>query len=127
MSTSAVQSAPVSTTAASNKTGSTQSAKDLLQPDGSFVLTDELKNEAQMGGFMKGLGQGEEHVTKGVEKKMAEWAKSHPNADAAAFKDQLKKTLMSDSMSYSMIQRSIQKFSAQLFDKMKEMASDRFG
>ncbi|SEK52551.1 hypothetical protein SAMN05444354_101789 [Stigmatella aurantiaca] len=114
---------PAATTASSTR----ETAKDLLQPDGSFKLTDELKNEAGMGGFLKGLGSAEQSLTRGVEKKMAEWAKSHPGADAAAFKDQLKKTLMSDGMAYNNLQKSIQRMQDKIMSDMKEAASDRFG
>jgi hypothetical protein len=114
-------------TTANNASSTGQTSKDLLQPDGSFKLTDELKNEAGMGGFLKGLGSAEQSLTRGVEKKMAEWAKSHPNADASAFKDQLKKTLMSDGMAYNNLQKSIQRMQDKIMSDMKEAASDRFG
>jgi hypothetical protein len=114
-------------TTANNASSTGQTSKDMLQPDGSFKLTDELKNEAGMGGFLKGLGSAEQSLTRGVEKKMAEWAKSHPNADASAFKDQLKKTLMSDGMAYNNLQKSIQRMQDKIMSDMKEAASDRFG
>lgn len=115
------------TQAATTASSTRETAKDLLQPDGSFKLTDELKNEAGMGGFLKGLGSAEQSLTRGVEKKMAEWAKAHPGADASAFKDQLKKTLMSDGMAYNNLQKSIQRMQDKIMSDMKEAASDRFG
>jgi hypothetical protein len=126
MTTSAVGKTPTAN-AAPTKDAPRQTAKDLLQPDGSFKLTDELKNEAGMGGFLKGLGTAEQSLTRGAEKKMAEWAKAHPTADAAAFKDQLKKTLMNDGMAYSNLQKSIQRMQDKIMSDMKEAASDRFG
>ncbi|MDC0714729.1 hypothetical protein POL68_40140 [Stigmatella sp. ncwal1] len=127
MTTSSVGKTPSPAPAASTKDVPKETAKSLLQPDGSFKLTDELKNEAGMGGFLKGLGTAEQSLTRGVEKKMADWAKAHPGADAAAFKDQLKKTLMSDGMAYSNLQKSIQQMQDKIMGDMKAAASDRFG
>ncbi|ADO70856.1 hypothetical protein [Stigmatella aurantiaca] len=125
--TTPVGKTPSPSTTAATKDAPRETARSLLQPDGSFKLTDELKNEAGMGGFLKGLGTAEQSLTRGVEQKMADWAKAHPAADAAAFKDQLKKTLMSDGMAYSNLQKSIQRMQDKIMSDMKEAASDRFG
>lgn len=103
-------------------------ASDLLQ-NGKFTLDFENEGVAkQYGPMLAQLGETSgKNVAAKVEQKMTEWIQAHPNADQAAVDAQLRKTLQIDTMQYKMLQDSINKMMKDIENKMKEIASDRFG
>ena len=117
----------VNTTAATQSTSDDFKASDALQ-DGRFKLDFENNDVAKSyQAFLGGMGEtGAKSVSSRVENKMTDWIKSHPGADKTAFDNQLRTTLMQESMMQNMLKNSMQKMMSDIEAKMKEMASDRF-
>jgi hypothetical protein len=99
---------------------------DHIRGDGSLNL-DDATYPPEYKIWNKSFGeQGQKSVEGRVEKSMGEWVKNNPNATKEQFTDQLKKTLQVQGLVQQEMRNSLQKFMSQMFDKMKEMASDRF-
>lgn len=116
------------TTAAAGGAGTTK-ATDLLGQDGNYHIDFESEGVGkQYGPMLAMLGETSGKTVQGkVEAKMTEWIKAHPNADQAAVDAQLRKTLQVDTMQYKLLQDGINKMMKDIENKMKEIASDRFG
>jgi len=117
----------VNTAAATQSTSEEFKASDALQ-NGRFALDFENNEVAKSyQAFLGGMGKtSATAVSTRVENKMTDWIKSHPGADKTAFDNQLRTTLMQESMTQNMLKNSLQKMMSDIEAKMKELASDRF-
>jgi hypothetical protein len=102
-------------------------AADHLRADGSLNI-DATVMPPGYEGFVQSFGETHSaSIMKRAETKMGEWVKNNPNATNEQFTNELKKQLQLQSLVQNELKNSIQKFQNDLFNKMKEMASDRFG
>jgi hypothetical protein len=102
-------------------------ASEHLDANGNLTLDDSTMPPGY-GSYV--MSMGETHgkaILDRVSKKMGEWVKNNPNATNEQFTAELKKQLQMQSLVQNELKNSLQKFMNDLFGKMKEMASDRFG
>lgn len=98
-----------------------------LEANGNLKLDDSTMPPGY-GGFVMSFG--ETHgkcILDRVSSKMGDWVKNNPGATNEQFTNELKRQLQMQSLVQNELKNSLQKFMNDLFGKMKEMASDRFG